>query len=106
MFQFFQPPTKLEFGFLMDESWQIPRYERKITDYENTDQRLMGQAYCPSHKIMLPGLIIPVCDSGTPGLTQNLLLYTLYTLFNGFMSVFSLLSLFGPPEITSTSVTS
>ena len=72
---------------LLNENLQIPRYGRKITDYEDADQRLMGQAYCPSQKITLPGLIIPVCDSGIPGFTQPLLLNDLYTVIDGFLSI-------------------
>lgn len=63
---------------------------RKITTYENADERMMGQASCPSHQIMLPGLIIPVCSSPFPGFTQGILGGALYTLYYGFMSkVFS-----------------
>lgn len=74
---------------LLDESLQIPRFGRKITDYEDADQRLVGQAYCPSHKIMLPGLILPVCDSGVPGFAQELVSGALYTVINGFLSMLS-----------------
>lgn len=68
------------------EGLQVPRLGRKITDYEDADQRLTGQAYCPMHQTILPTLILPVCDSGIPGFTQNLLAGTLFTVYNGFLS--------------------
>lgn len=80
-------------------SWQIPVYGRKITDYEDADQRLMGQAYCPMHQTLLPGLILPICDSGIPGITLKQLLGVLYTVLDGFLSMVllpSFLCLFAP----------
>lgn len=70
-----------------DESLQLPRYGRKITNYEDAEQRLVGQAYCPSDKINLPSLIIPVCNSLDPGLTQPFVVDPLVVLLNGFMSM-------------------
>lgn len=79
-----------------DDRLKLPRFGRRITTYENADQRLMGQAFCSSHKIMLPSLIIPVCSSEESEDIQSLVLSTLYALFNCFMSTFSLFSLFNP----------
>lgn len=73
-----------------DDRLELPHFGRRITTYENAEQSFMGQTFCPSHKIMLPGLILPVCSSELPEDTQNLVLNTLYTLFNCFMSTFSL----------------
>lgn len=76
---------------------EIPHYGRKITDYEDSNQRMTGQTFCPSQKIVLPGLIIPVCSSGILGFTQSQLMDVLYTVYNGFMSMllfFSFLLLF------------
>lgn len=81
------PPSLTSDVFL--DSLQIPRLGHKITDYENADQRLTGQAYCPSHQIMMPGLILPVCDSGTPDLNKAMsALDVLYIVMNGFLSTF------------------
>ena len=73
-----------------DDRLRLPHFGRRITTYENGEQMFMSQTFCPSHKIMLPSLIIPVCSSEEPEDAQSLLMSTLYTLFNCFMSTFPL----------------
>jgi hypothetical protein len=88
-------PDDLSPDILNDDGFLgLPYWGRKITTYENSNERMLGQIYCPTHKIMLPGLILPVCSSPLPGFTQQLLGDALYTLFYGFMSKFSPASFF------------
>lgn len=77
---------------------QLPHNGRKITTYEDANQRMTGQAFCPSQKIASPGLIIPVCNSEISQNTQGIWGSDFYTLLDSFMSTFSLHCLFGPPE--------
>ena len=86
-------PTLNSDMILNNDNLMTPRVGHRVTDYENDEQRMTGQAYCPSHKIILPGLIIPVCNSAVPGFTQNMIGSVLFTLYGGFMSMLSSLSL-------------